>query len=166
VSCRQFGGSVSAIHKESGLFVNFGAGIKTDERASQTAVGAAGASNEQTFWSTQVGIEKKFTEYGKTTIYGEYYDYNGGGNSRRTVANGDALDPFAGANAAAQIWSTGVNVYGAGVAQGFDKAGLVVYLSYRHVEGDLTLRNPTNGAIADSPLDDLDLVLSGAIIKF
>jgi len=30
--------------------------------------------------------------------------------------------------------------------------GLVVYLSYRHVEGDLTLRNPTNGAIADSPL--------------
>ena len=166
VSCRQFGGSVSAIHKESGLFVNFGAGIKTDERASLTAVGAAGASNEQTFWSTQVGIEKKFTEYGKTTVYGEYYDYNGGGNSRRTVANGDALDPFAGANAAAQIWSTGVNVYGAGVAQGFDKAGLVVYLSYRHVEGDLTLRNPTNGAIADSPLDDLDLVLSGAIIKF
>jgi hypothetical protein len=30
----------------------------------------------------------------------------------------------------------------------------------------LTLRNPTNGAIADSPLDDLDLVLTGAIIKF
>jgi predicted porin len=166
VNCRQFGGSVSAIHKETGLFVNFGAGIKTDERASQTAVGAAGASNEQTFWSGQVGIEKKFTEYGKTTIYGEYYDYNGGGNSRRTVANGDALDPFPGANAAAQIWSTGVNVYGAGIAQGFDKAALVVYLSYRHVEGDLNLRNPTTGAIADSPLDDLDLVLSGAIIKF
>ena len=113
---------MSAIHKETGLFVNFGAGIKTDERARETAVGAAGASNEQTFWSAQAGIEKKFTEYGKTTIYGEYYDYNGGGNSRRTVANGDALDPFAGANAAAQIWSTGVNVYGAGIAQGFDKA--------------------------------------------
>ena len=166
VGCRQFGGSVSAIHKETGLFVNFGAGIKTDERARQTAVGAAGASDEQTFWSTQAGIERKFTEYGKTTVYGEYYDYNGGGNSRRTVANGDPLDPFAGPNAAAQIWSTGVNVYGAGIAQGFDKAALVVYLSYRHVEGDLTLRNPTNGAIADSPLEDLDLVLSGAIIKF
>jgi predicted porin len=166
VDCRQFGGSISAIHKETGLFVNFGAGIKTDERASETAVGAAGASDEQTFWSTQAGIEKKFTEYGKTTIYGEYYDYNGGGNSRRTIANGDALDPFAGANPALQVWSTGVNVYGAGIAQGFDKAGLVVYLSYRHVEGELALRNPGTGAIADSPLDDLDLVLSGAIIKF
>ena len=167
VDCRQFGGSVSAIHKESGLFVNFGAGIKTDELARQTAVGAAGASNEQTFWSTQAGIEKKFTEHGKTTIYGEYYHYDGGGNSRRTVGTTDALYPFVPAGAsAAQVWDTGLQVYGAGIAQGFDKAALVVYLSYRHVEGDLTLRNPNTGALADSPLDDLDLVMSGAIIKF
>jgi hypothetical protein len=163
VDCRQFGGSVSAIHKETGLFVNFGAGIKTDELARQTAVGAAGASNEQTFWSTQAGIERKFTEHGKTTIYGEYYNYDGGGNSRRTLLAGDALNPF---GATAQIWSTGVQEYGLGVAQGFDKAALVVYLSYRHVEGDLVLRNSATGALADSPLDDLDLVMSGAIIKF
>jgi hypothetical protein len=165
--CQNYGGSFSVVHEKSGLFLNFGTGLKVDNliRDTQRFTGT-NVDEDQFFWAAQAGVEKKFNDLGKTTIYGEYYDYDGGGNSRRTVANGDALDPFAGANAAAQIWSTGVNVYGAGIAQGFDKAGLVVYLSYRHVEGDLTLRNPTSGAIADSPLDDLDLVLSGAIIKF
>ena len=36
-SCRQFGGSISVIHEKSGLFVNFGAGQKTDELIEQTA---------------------------------------------------------------------------------------------------------------------------------
>ncbi len=163
--CSQFGGSISVLHEKTGLFGNFAAGIKTDDVALRTAVGAAGASDEQTFWAVQGGIEKKFTDYGKTTIYGEYYDYDGGGNSRRTIAS--ATDPLNTVGVAgAQIWSTGVQSYGAGIAQGFDKAALLVYLSYRHVEGDLTLRNPVTGAIADSPLDDLDLVMSGAIIKF
>jgi hypothetical protein len=162
--CSQFGGSISILHEKSGLFGNFAAGIKTDDVSLSTVVGAAGASDEQTFWAVQGGIEKKFTEYGKTTIYGEYYDYDGGGNSKRTLLAGDALNPFVGATA--QVWSTGVQSYGAGIAQGFDKAALIVYLSYRHVEGDLVLRNATTGTLADSPLDDLDLVLSGAIIKF
>jgi hypothetical protein len=154
------------LHEESGLFANLGAGRKEDDLLSQTAVGIAGADDSQTFWAVQAGIEKKWTEHGKTTIYGEYYDYDGGGNSRRTVANGDALDPFAGANPSLQVWSTGVQVYGAGIAQGFDKAALTLYLSYRHVEGDLELRNPGTGAILDSPLENIDLVLSGGIIKF
>jgi hypothetical protein len=165
-NCSQFGGSVSILHEKTGLFVNFGAGEKWDDVLDTTPVGIAGADDTQTFWSVQAGIEKKFFEHGKTTLYGEYYDYDGGGNSRRTVANGDALDPIAGANPSLQVWSTGVQVYGAGIAQGFDKAALVTYLSYRHVEGDLTLRNPTGGALVDSPLEDLDLVLTGAIIKF
>ena len=161
--CSQFGGSISVLHEKTGLFGNFAAGIKTDDVAPRTPLGAAGADDEQTFWAVQGGIEKKFTEYGKTTIYAEYYDYDGGGNSRRTLAVGDALNPF---GSTAQLWSTGVQSYGAGIAQGFDKAALIVYLSYRHVEGDLTVRNSATGALADSPLDDLDLVLSGAIIKF
>ena len=63
-----------------------------------------------------------------------------------------------------------MNVMGADIAQGIDNAAMILYLSYRHVEGELQLRqlNGTvaNGAIADAPLDDLDLILSGAVIKF
>ena len=78
----------------------------------------------------QAGIEKKFHELGKTTIYGEYYDYEGGGNNRRNVAAATALNPTGAGNWA--IWGTGVEVYGAGIAQGIDKAAMIVYL--RHVE--------------------------------
>lgn len=169
-SCTQFGGSFSVIHQQSGLFVNFGAGQKVDDLIQDTAVfQGTGVDDSQKFWAVQAGIEKKFTEYGKTTIYGEYYDYTGGGNNRRAVASTDALHPT-GAGADWSIWGTGVEVFGAGLAQGFDKASMVVYLSYRHVEGDVTLRQQVGGratgGIADAPIEDLDLVMSGAIIKF
>lgn len=168
-NCRQFGGSVSVLHEATGLFVNFGAGQKTDDVIADTVrFGGTGADDGQRFWAVQGGIEKAFFDLGKTTVYGEYYDYDGGGATRRTVGASDALNP-PGAGSWA-VWGTGVNVIGAGLAQGIDRAGMIVYLSYRHVEGDLQLRqlngSVASGAIADAPLDDLDLVLSGAIIKF
>ncbi|MGD9668864.1 MAG: porin [Hyphomicrobiaceae bacterium] len=169
--CRQFGGSVSLLHEASGLFINFGAGAKTDDLIEDTVrFGGTGVDDAQTFWAVQAGIEKKFFEFGKTTVYGEYYDYEGGGATRRTIGNGDALNPTGNAGDSWAVWGSGVNVIGAGLAQGIDKAAMVLYLSYRHVEGDLTLRelngNVASGTIADAPLEDLDLVLTGAIIKF
>ncbi|MDP1639382.1 MAG: hypothetical protein Q8L61_00490 [Hyphomicrobium sp.] len=162
--CTQYGGSVSVVHVDTGLFVAFGAGEKSIDLVQLSKFAGQGADTDESFWSVQAGIEKKFVEHGKTTIYGEYYDYDGGANSRRTVGPLDSLNPIAAGTW--DVWHTGVQVYGAGIAQGFDKAATVLYLSYRHVEGDLTLRNPVGGAIADAPLDDLDLVLSGALIKF
>lgn len=162
-SFTQFGGSLSVLHEATGLFLNLGAGEKEDRIAAQTALGQAGADDGQTFWSIQAGIEKKFFPVGKSTIYGEYYNYEGGGNNRRTIAATDALNTVGGA---ANIWSSEVEVFGLGVAQGFDAAALTLYISYRHVEGDVTLRNIANGTRADSPIEDLDLVLTGAVIKF
>jgi len=162
-SFTQQGGSISVLHSTTGLFVNFGAGEKNDRIAPQTALGQAGADDDQYFWAVQAGIEKKFFPLGKTTIYGEYYDYQGGGNSRQTIVANDALNPGAGS---ANIWSSEVEVLGAGIAQGFDAAALTLYLSYRHVEGDVALRKTTTGVIFDAPIEDLDLVLGGAVIKF
>jgi predicted porin len=163
--CSQFGGSFSIVH-DSGLFVNAGAGWKGDDEYVSKALRflGSGVDDGQTFWAVQAGVEKKFIEHGKTTIYGEYYDYEGGGDSRRSIAAGDALSP----NGAGpwDEWGSGVQIWGAGLAQGFDKAALVLYLSYRHVEGELTLRERATGTIADAPLEDLDLVFSGGIIKF
>ena len=123
--------------------MNAGAGEKTDDALGATKLFAGqGADDEQSFWSVQAGIEKKFNEFGKTTIYGEYYNYEGGANNR-TIGNGDALNTIGGGSAA--IWDTGLQVIGGGVAQGFDKAALVLYLSYRHVEGDLTLKGVAGG---------------------
>jgi hypothetical protein len=61
-------------------------------------------------------------------------------------------------------------VSGGGRALGIDPAALVLYRSSRHVSGDLTLRQLNGGVatgpIANAPIDDLDLLLTGAIINF
>ncbi len=166
--CDQFGGSVSVVHSDTGLFVNFGAGIKEDNLIQDITLysGAVAPDDEETFWAVQAGIEKKYFELGKTTIYGEYYDYNGGSNNR-TIDG-----PFAGVGTATgAVLHTDLQVWGVGVAQGIDKAALTLYLSYRHVEGDLTASSiaggVANGATINAvDLEDLDLVFAGGIIKF
>jgi predicted porin len=170
--CQHFGGSVSVLHQETGLFVSAGAGIVTDDVLNTTTrFAGTGADDEASFWATQFGIEKKWLPLGKTTIYGEYYDYDGGAINRG-IAGTDAAAISAGLGASS-IWGSEVQVYGFGVAQGLDAAATVLYLTYRHVEADLTLRGNvggTNGvatgAIGKASLEDLDLVQAGAVIKF
>ncbi len=47
---------------------------------------------------------------------------------------------------------------------------MILYLTYKHVSGDLALRQleggAATGAIAGAPIDDLDLLLTGAVIRF
>lgn len=168
--CTQFGGSISVMHEATGLFASVATGTKEDELLNRSVrFAGTGADDRQDFWAMQAGLERKFNDLGKTTIYGEYYDYEGGANARRTVANDDALDPFAGGLNGA-VWSTGLQVYGFGIAQGLDKGAMVLYLSYRHVEADLVVREinggVADGAIATVGLENLDIVTAGGIIKF
>jgi predicted porin len=166
-SCTQFGGSISLLHSATGLFLN--AGSKSDDLLNKTDLFAGlNADDEQTFWALQGGIEKKWLPVGKTTIYGEYYNYDGGATTRRFGAS-DAIEPVGFDRAA--VWSTGVQSYGGGIAQGFDAAALVLYVSYRHYEADLTVINSVGGAgVAGTQtgvaLEDVDVVVSGGIIKF
>lgn len=170
--CSQFGGSVSIVHSDSGLFVNFAAGVKQDDLINDIVLysGAVAPDDEDTFFAVQAGIEQKWNSLGKTTIYGEYYDHDGGSNNR-TIEGG-----FAGVGGSrAAVLSTGLQSFGFGVAQGVDAAALTLYVSYRHVKGDLTASSISNGAdtgvangvaINSVDLEDVDLVLAGGIIKF
>lgn len=166
--CKQFGGSVSIVHVETGLFANFGAGIKRDDLIGDIKLysGAVRPDDRESFWSLQTGIEKKWLEFGKTTIYGEYYRYQGGSNNR--LIDG----AFAGVGTAnGAVIDTGLEVIGGGIAQGFEKAALTLYLSYRYVQGDLVASSiaggVANGATINAPnLEDLNLVFAGGIIKF
>lgn len=166
--CSQFGGSVSALHVPTGLFLNFGAGEKQDDLISDITLysGAVAPDDTETFWALQAGIEKKWTSFGATTIYGEYYDYSGGSNNR-TIEGA-----FAGVGTATgAVLDSSLTSYGGGIAQGFDAASLVMYVTYRHVEGDLTASSIAGGranaaAINTVDIEDLDLVFAGGIIKF
>jgi len=168
--CYQMGGSFSILDHRSGLFLNFGTGLKVDDFIHKTQrFAGTDVDDTQFFWAAQAGIEKKFFDLGKTTIYGEYFDYDGAGGTRRTVTAGDALNPTGVGNWAE--WYTGVDIWGLGVAQGVDSAAMILYLSYRHVQGDLLLRQiggsgTVEGPIANAPLENLDLVITGALIQF
>jgi hypothetical protein len=59
-------------------------------------------------------IERTWIEPGKTTLFGQYLDHDGGSNTRRGVEF-DGVDE-------GRILSTGVEMFGIGVVQGIDAA--------------------------------------------
>jgi len=168
-SCRLLSGSVSALHQATGLFLNIGASLTMDGLIDTTPRYLnSGVANDQVFVSGQAGIERRWSSLGKSTLYGEFYRYDGGASTARLVGPTDSLNPIGAGDWA--VWHSNVNIWGAGLAQGIDSAAMTLYLSYRHVEGSLLLRElegrSASGAIADAPIDDLDLVLTGAVISF
>ena len=104
----------------------------------------------------------KLMDIGKTTLFGQYYDLRGGASERLTVAAGDSVNSL---GTAANVFSTGLQMYGVGVVQELEGAGINLYAYYRHYEGELSLVD--NGVVAKANnFEDLDIVMTGAIIKF
>lgn len=162
-SCSQYGGSLSVMHETTGLYFNLAGGVHEDDNVLRDSdIAGTGASNESKFWAVEAGIEQKFNSLGKTTLFGQYYDLDGGANARLTVAGTDAINSGIGD---ANIFSTGLQMTGGGIVQELSAAGMNLYLYYRHYEGDATLVN--DGIVSKSAnFEDLDVVVGGAIIKF
>jgi predicted porin len=170
--CESVGGSISIMHEATGLYANFAAGqlkdnlIRTEVTPGRDFAGTD-ADDTSTFFAVQAGIERKWWDLGKTTIYAEYNKNDGGANGRREIDTGDALDPF-GNGDPARIFGSEVEMFGAGIAQGIDAAAMTLYLSYRHIEGNVTVMEDDSGVGATQTLDldDLDIIMAGGIIKF
>ena len=165
-SCSQIGGSVSIMHTQSGIYANFGAGQLTDDLINvSTRFAGTGADDTSTFWAVEGGIEQKWNDLGKTTLFVQYYKNEGGANGRRALAAGDAANPFA---VESRILDTELESFGAGIAQGVDAAAMHLYLTYRHYEANVTALSGTAGAgaLGNVSLEDLDVVMGGAIIRF
>lgn len=162
--CRSLGGAISILHEPTGLYTNFAAGwFKDDDVAGNAAFAGLDADNETTFWAAEAGIRRQWHELGPTTLFGQYYALQGGANARETVAAGDAINSFGGTSA--KIYTSDVTMWGVGIAQDISKASIKLYTLYRHFDADVTL---TDGATvqASNPLESLDIVMTGAIIKF
>jgi predicted porin len=158
--CQMLGGSISVMEEKSGIYGNFAAGEMWDDNADDIGVGL---DDTYFFWAAEVGIQQKWFPIGKTTIFGQYYDYDGGAINRQFSGNAtNPVNPFAGT---ASIASSGVESYGAGVMQKIDAADMKLYAIYKHVEFDLELIN--GGVVQESnPLEDFDVIMSGAVINF
>lgn len=165
IKCRQVGGSLSVMHEETGLYANFAAGWAEDELIDSPGVFTAtgvGADPTSTFYAIEAGIEQKWMSFGKTTIFGQYYDFDGGSNDNRRLD----FTATPGAGGDLRIGSSEIQSYTIGVVQGIDAAAMHVYACYRHFETDVTLLNGAGAAVADPGVEDLDVFLTGAMIKF
>jgi len=151
------GGSISIMHEPTGLYTNFAAGWSQDNLIQDYI---PNGDKESTFWAIEAGIERKWHPWGKTTLFGQYYDMNGGANDNRDFEC-DTGCGVGGVDIDATILGSELTMYGGGIVQGIDAAAMAVYLYYRHYETDYSLQGfETPG------LDDLDVVVAGGIIKF
>ena len=183
--CAQLGGSISVMHEKSGIYGNFAAGYMQDDALKTDPGFQAGAvaDDRSSFYAFELGVERKWAHLehlGKTTVFGQYY-HNEGGSQDRTVTT---VTPGAGWNDVTattgndpasgnqfengDIQSSTLRSYGLGVIQSIDKAAMHVYVVYRHYEGDIRTTGTVDNGFAGTnfKLDDLDVAMSGAIIKF
>jgi predicted porin len=161
-NCQSLGGSISVLHKKSGLYGNFAAGeIWDDTVDSAAAFAGTGVDDTYKFWAVEAGIQQKWNHLGKTTLFGQYYQYTGGGITQ----NVNGADPINTFGNTAQIFSSEVDMWGLGVMQKIDAADMKLYALYRHYEFDLELARA--GVVQDSaPLEDFQVLMTGAAINF
>ncbi len=164
--CQGVGGSISILDTHSGLYANFGAGQMWDDniRFNPIFVGT-GVDNTYKFWAAETGIQQQWHPLGKTTIFGQYYKYWGGGITQEVEPNADdPINPFVNE---ASIFSSEVRYWGAGVMQKIDAAEMKLYGLYRNYDFDLTLIDNTTGVVAASnPLENFQVLMTGAVIYF
>ena len=163
--CQMLGGSISVMHKKSGLYGNFAAGQMWDDLAgiggavSGNVTLQAGLKDTYTFWAGEAGIQQKWNSLGKTTFFGQYYSYDGGAITQGVHSS---LETLAGDTV---IASSGVDMWGLGIMQKIDAADMKLYALFRNYEFDMTVTNGTTTA-ASRPLEDFQVLMTGAAINF
>ncbi len=149
VKCQQLGLSGSIMHVATGLFINGHYGWRQDDKV------PAGFEDTSTRWGIMGGIEKNFFGMGKTTLFGEYAQFDVGVTN---TFNGSVAGPtnVNGAVAGeASYWGIGVN-------QNIESAAMDLYIQYRSW-GDLSTTD-ANGVV--SSYDGIRMIYAGGKINF
>jgi hypothetical protein len=162
VDCDELGLSGSIMHLQSGLFATGAYGHRQDNNLVALYGNAAGVDDTSEFFSVQAGIEKKWFDVGKTTIFGEYWEENNGAG---LATNGGKLNATP-LGAGAFMSGSEITVWGAGVNQTLAE-GVDLYLSYRHVETDVfTSANGARAGAAKVSIEPFQYLTIGSQIKF
>ncbi|MEQ8822804.1 MAG: porin [Filomicrobium sp.] len=147
-------------HVPSGLWV-YGAYANAYNDVTSSVRDGGTTNPDGEMFYVKAGIKGKWVPLGGTTIYGEY---------------GQKDDAFT-----ADMYDSGVNSselehYGVGIVQNIDAAGMQMWLSWRHYEGDVGCADASaiaGASCADfglasgnNSLEEFDLVKFGALIPF
>jgi len=161
--CATLGGSLSVLHEPSGLYANMAGGWFKDRNVKYAPSFAdVSPTTTSTFWAFETGIQRNWLDLGATTIFGQLYRMEGGANARLTVEADDAINLI---GADAGFYASKVEMWGIGLTQDISGAETKLYALYRHYDASVTLAG--SGQIeASEPLEDLHIVMGGALIRF
>ena len=112
-------------------------------------------------WFLQPGIERKWHDLGKTTLFAEYRKDEPGASFGNASLNAAGV-PTCGTCLTAVTLGSDVTFWAGGVVQNIEAAAMDLYVIYRHAEGSFLRR--LQGAKTN--IDDFDMVISGARIQF
>ena len=165
--CHSWGGSISVKHVATGLYANFAYGEEEDDNRSRLF--GVNVEDKAQNWYVQAGIEQNWLGFGATTFYGEYYRGEFGaslsaGGIRTLLAN-DALNPT---GAVQRISGSEIDQWGFGINQKIDAAAMDLYIGYKNYSGEarLSANGAQAGSVRAGSIDDFQLVVAGAIIRF
>jgi hypothetical protein len=151
----------------------------------------AGNRKDAAQWLIQAGVAKNWFGLGNTALYGEYgkaTDWGAlDGSGRDYPTTGFLSNPFNRGEASstnfggiANVTDTDVTVWGLGITQNVDAAATTLYLGYRNFSAKLngtefrcsggSLSGATTActgvAIGTPSLEDLHVVVGGAVVRF
>lgn len=149
--CQTWGISGSALHKPTGLYIFAGYSENHDNNR-KAAFGNPSADETDTLLYVQAGLERKWIDLGKTTVFGNYRHDDGGAGRTGSVLVPATLVDIAGSD---------IDFWGAGVVQKIEAAAMDLYVTYTHADGDFTR---TSGAKTD--LEAFDVVIAGGRVQF
>jgi hypothetical protein len=169
VSCHSVQAGASVMHVATGLYASGGWGQITDNNRQVGAVlsGLARTIDDtDDYWWVQAGWEARLNALGKTTFWADFERWDNGliivNNAPQTLGAGDPLNSLGGTPF---ILGSRSESWGLGVTQAIDAAGMNLYVGFKNFSTDLTLA--TSAATRRSnPIDDFQLVYSGATVKF
>lgn len=161
--CETVGGSLSVMHRPSGVYGNVAGGWFEDHNVAYAPIfSGLDAEGESSFFAFEMGLQRQWFDIGPTTLFGQVYRMDGGANARLTVAASDAINAL---GIDAGILSSTVRMWGAGVTQDIASANMKLYAFYRHYEASVMLAG-ANQIQRSEPIEDLHILMGGALIKF
>ena len=148
--CEWWGLAGTVMHSPTGLYVYGGYGEQKDNTRASNFPKLVGINDTDKVWFVQAGIEQKFNSLGKTTLFGEFRNDDGGSNPGKALGGAGTF-----------IRDSSIDFWAAGAVQNIEAAAMDLYVIYRHADGDVT-----NGKNVTTSLDSFDMVMTGAMIKF
>jgi Gram-negative porin len=171
VRCRDLGMSGSLMHVPSGLYLLGSYGAQWDLNA--PILFQAPVDDLSSSYYVQAGIERKFFDAGKTTIFAEFeHDEVGAGID---ATNGGILDTTAlgpsplapGTTSYNRMAASEIDTWGLGVGQSVLDEALLLYISGRYFSADVyTSATGLKAGAVKTELEDFLMIVGGAKVTF